>query len=259
MLNASISRHICLSFLGFATENPIYSSRTHGTALDTVARAYHDRHIYIHIYTYIYTYIYIYIFLPWPCRIICYLPFLNTWDSKWSLEFKLESRMVNDDVPFEMSRLKRDMWWPSSTPISTPISILGLIFSGTGCTLCRIRWLKIIMDTDEHSVAIYNSHFRKRDLQTKPTMCAVIFWPPLRCSACVSPLSLWRRLLDNPTVIGQFCKRDLPKRPIVFTIADSHCSRIPGRRNHVFDPASVFLSTHSWSQHPTCQRCFINN
>ena len=31
---------------------------------------------------------------------------------------------------------------------------------------------------------------------------------------------------------------------------------IPGHRNHVFDPASVFLSTHWWSQHPACQRCF---
>ena len=26
--------------------------------------------------------------------------------------------------------------------------------------------------------------------------------------------------------------------------------------NHVFDPASVFLSTHWWSQHPDWQRCF---
>ena len=33
-------------------------------------------------------------------------------------------------------------------------------------------------------------------------------------------------------------------------------SRVPGHRNHVFDPASVFLSTHRWSQHPACQRCF---
>jgi len=31
---------------------------------------------------------------------------------------------------------------------------------------------------------------------------------------------------------------------------------IPGHRNHRNDPASVFLSTHWWSQHPACQRCF---
>jgi len=31
---------------------------------------------------------------------------------------------------------------------------------------------------------------------------------------------------------------------------------VPGHRNHFFDPASVFSSTHWWSQHPACQRCF---
>jgi len=31
---------------------------------------------------------------------------------------------------------------------------------------------------------------------------------------------------------------------------------ILGHINHVFDPARVFLSTHWWSQHPACQRCF---
>jgi len=31
-------------------------------------------------------------------------------------------------------------------------------------------------------------------------------------------------------------------------------SRVPGHRNHRNDPASVFLSTHWWSQHPACQR-----
>jgi len=30
----------------------------------------------------------------------------------------------------------------------------------------------------------------------------------------------------------------------------------PGHRNHFFDPASEFLSTHWWSQNPACQRCF---
>jgi len=35
-------------------------------------------------------------------------------------------------------------------------------------------------------------------------------------------------------------------------------SSVPGHRlrNHLNDPASVFLSTHWWSQHPACQRCF---
>ena len=31
-------------------------------------------------------------------------------------------------------------------------------------------------------------------------------------------------------------------------------SRVPGHRNHRNDPASVFLSTYWWSQHPACQR-----
>jgi len=31
---------------------------------------------------------------------------------------------------------------------------------------------------------------------------------------------------------------------------------ILGHKNHRNDPASVFLSTHWWSQHPACQRCF---
>ena len=34
------------------------------------------------------------------------------------------------------------------------------------------------------------------------------------------------------------------------------CMVIPGHRNHRHDPASVFRSTHWWSQHPACQRCF---
>ena len=33
-------------------------------------------------------------------------------------------------------------------------------------------------------------------------------------------------------------------------------STVPGHRNHVFDPASMCPSTHRWSQHPACQRCF---
>jgi len=33
-------------------------------------------------------------------------------------------------------------------------------------------------------------------------------------------------------------------------------SRVQAHRNHGFDPASVFLSTHWWSQHPACQCCF---
>ena len=34
-------------------------------------------------------------------------------------------------------------------------------------------------------------------------------------------------------------------------------SRVPGHINHRNDPASVFLSTHWWSQHPACQRCLF--
>ena len=37
---------------------------------------------------------------------------------------------------------------------------------------------------------------------------------------------------------------------------DFYYSSIPAHRNHVFDPARVFLSTHWWSQHPACQRYF---
>jgi len=31
---------------------------------------------------------------------------------------------------------------------------------------------------------------------------------------------------------------------------------VPGHRNHLNDPASEFLSTHSWSQNPACMCCF---
>jgi len=34
-------------------------------------------------------------------------------------------------------------------------------------------------------------------------------------------------------------------------------SRVPGHRNHQNDPASVFLSTYGWSQHPACQRWLL--
>ena len=40
------------------------------------------------------------------------------------------------------------------------------------------------------------------------------------------------------------------------------CYRVvPAHRNHFFDPASEFLSTHSgwWSQNPGCQRCFYKS
>jgi len=52
--------------------------------------------------------------------------------------------------------------------------------------------------------------------------------------------------------------------PLLFSLSffplikqsNAHYINIPARRVHVFDPAIVFLSTHWWSQHPACQRCF---
>ena len=56
----------------------------------------------------------------------------------------------------------------------------------------------------------------------------------------------------------RFLKEDSKSQYITESRFHKHSYRvIPGHRNQVFDPASVFLSTHSWSQHPACQRCFV--
>ena len=76
-----------------------------------------------------------------------YSPVQKRWDSKWSPEFKTESRMVKVES-FEVSRLKRDLQWSSRIPISIPMNNLDLMFSGTGCTVWHgvIVWIYMCMD-----------------------------------------------------------------------------------------------------------------
>ena len=63
-----------------------------------------------------------------------YSPFPRRWDSKCSLKCKSKSMMVNVQVLFQISHLKKDLWIPSRILFCIPITISSLIFSGTGCT-----------------------------------------------------------------------------------------------------------------------------
>jgi len=78
-----------------------------------------------------------------------YSPFAKRWDSKCaskcSSKCRLKSSMVEIQVSFQMSRLKRDQWWPSRIFISILTTISSLIFWGTGCAYA---WLPIQNDTE---------------------------------------------------------------------------------------------------------------
>ena len=60
-------------------------------------------------------------------------PFPRRWDWKCSSKCKSKSSMVKVHVSFQMSPLKRDLWWPSRISICIPMTISSLIFSETGC------------------------------------------------------------------------------------------------------------------------------
>jgi len=62
-----------------------------------------------------------------------YSPFPRRWDPTCSSKCKSKSSMVKVQVSFQMSRLKRDLWWPSRISFCIPMTISSLIFSGTGC------------------------------------------------------------------------------------------------------------------------------
>jgi len=64
-----------------------------------------------------------------------YSPFPTGWDSKWSSEWKWKFSIFKVHVSFHMSRLKRDLRWPSRIFISLSTTISSVIFSGTGCTV----------------------------------------------------------------------------------------------------------------------------
>ena len=67
-------------------------------------------------------------------RVARYRPFPRRWDSKYSSKYKSKSSMAKVQVSFEMSHLKRDLWWPWRISLCIPMTISSLIFSGTGCT-----------------------------------------------------------------------------------------------------------------------------
>ena len=113
-------------------------------------------------------------------------------------------------------------------------------------------------------------------------MCASVYvecQPPLRKGKLISPrsfssvytpktLSLTYR--DPPLLpadVQTYTDPDETEQfPFIFqkscleSMTDSGAAHsdtsIQGHSNHLNDPASVFLSTHRWSQHPACQRCF---
>jgi len=62
------------------------------------------------------------------------------WDSKWSSEHKTKSSMVKVEFSFQMSHLKRNLWWPSRISFCIPMTISSLMFSETGCISSREQW-----------------------------------------------------------------------------------------------------------------------
>jgi len=85
---------------------------------------------------------------------------------------------------------------------------------------------------------------------------SLVFW--VACS-----LSKSLTLLAPPAAPGAWVANQewICRSPIELEVKDHRdppYSWVPVHRNHSFDPASVpvFLSTHWWSQHPACQRCF---
>jgi len=48
---------------------------------------------------------------------------------------------------FQMSHLKRDLWWPSRISLSISMTISNLIFSGTGCTMTNLKEIALKMIT----------------------------------------------------------------------------------------------------------------
>jgi len=84
-----------------------------------------------------------------------YSPFPRKWESKSSSKCKSNSSMVKVQVSFQMSRSKRDLWWPSRMSFCISMLISNRIFSVTGCTCvhtivcgiytytneCRCSWI----------------------------------------------------------------------------------------------------------------------
>jgi len=104
--------------------------------------------------------------LPWPepkppWR---YSLFPRRWDSKSSSECKSKSWMVKVQVSFQMSNLKRDLWWPSRISFCIPRTISSLIFSGTGCrcqctsVTCEHRAFQLQLSRTNGSYHIRMSH-----------------------------------------------------------------------------------------------------
>ena len=67
------------------------------------------------------------------CILCWYSLFPRRWDSKCSSKRKSKSSMVKVHISFQMSRLKRDLGWPSRILVCIPMPISSLVFSGTGC------------------------------------------------------------------------------------------------------------------------------
>ena len=77
-------------------------------------------------------------------------PFPRRWDWKCSSKCKSKSSMVKVHVSFQMSPLKRDLWWPSRISICIPMTISSLIFSETGCN--RPHGFPLVILRDGYSI-----------------------------------------------------------------------------------------------------------
>ena len=76
---------------------------------------------------------------------------------------KSTSSMVKIDVSFQMSRLKRNLRWPSRSSFRIPMTISSLIFSGAGC-IASLLYGSFAKETYHHrnmmSIQIYAYRLR---------------------------------------------------------------------------------------------------
>jgi len=66
--------------------------------------------------------------------------------------------MVKVQVSFQMSRLKRDLWWPSRMSFCIPMIISNRIFSVTGCICVHMTVCGIYTYTNECRCSRIHSH-----------------------------------------------------------------------------------------------------
>ena len=86
-----------------------------------------------------------------------YSPFPKRWDPKWSLEYKLDSRMLKVHVSFQMNHLKRDIWWEFWFPFRLPYWVASLSEMVIGIQITIVSALRWYFAGDEPFEKIFSN------------------------------------------------------------------------------------------------------